>query len=381
MFSVEITERIKEQMLQAQAFVAKTERFVDGNEFIGDYIRLEVSDGFIHMVTTNGVTQFFESSLECNEDSGRGEVVLQMQTFLSLIKKKKKVTLTCDNGEIRIQTNNTVISLPNVQITFPLIPCFDNNAESIVLPVGKLAEGFSKTNYAAYSGDDPSRAIYTGIKVTAADGMLTFVATDTSRIVCANIEAKTPKKPCDIVIPQWLSRFVCANKWENKDAPAIIVADSNHISITVGTISIISCRHLGVFCDMTSFIAEDRWWISVNKEEFRDIIQEVLVLHPVKMRKAGKTIFELSPNGLEIRSTQTAGSIHALLSYSEESDDIPEEYINAYNPMFILDAVNSLGQSEEILLGLSSRGKPLALMCKTDPDCLHIIAAVRFKNN
>lgn len=381
MFSIEITDRIKEQILQAQAFVAKTEHFSDGNELIDNYVQIEASDGFAHIVTTNGVTQFFESSVECNEDCGKGKVVLQTQTFLSLIKKKKKVTLSCDDGEIKIQTNNTIISLPNIQMTFPLIPYFDNSAESIVLPIGKLAEGFAKTNYAAYNGEDSSRAIYTGIKVTAENGVLTFVATDTSRIVCANIEAKTPKKAHDIVIPQWLSRFVCTNKWENKDAPAIIVFDSNHISITVGTISIISCRHLGVFCDMTAFISEHRWWISVNKEELRDIIQEVIVLHPARMRKAGKTIFELKPDGLEIRSSQTAGSIRALLSFAEESDGIPKEYINAYNPMFILDAINSLGKSEEVLLGFSTRGKPLAIMCKTDPDCLHIIAAVRFKNN
>ena len=64
-----------------------------------------------------------------------------------------------------------------------------------------------------------------------------------------------------------------------------------------------------------------------------------------------------------------------------DEEDIPEEYINAYNPAFLLESINALPKTtNKLILGFSERGKPMAIMSYDDPDCLCLIAAVRFRD-
>lgn len=142
-----------------------------------------------------------------------------------------------------------------------------------------------------------------------------------------------------------------------------------------------SCRYLGQFSDMTKVISEKRWWMSVSADDLKEVIQEILTLLPSRISQAKKTIFELEENALCIRTAQNIGTIKARVPCTFKDEDIPEEYINAYNPAFLLESINALPKTtNKLILGFSERGKPMAIMSYDDPDCLCLIAAVRFRD-
>ena len=142
-----------------------------------------------------------------------------------------------------------------------------------------------------------------------------------------------------------------------------------------------SCRYLGQFSDMTKVISEKRWWMSVSADDLKEVIQEILTLLPSRISQAKKTIFELEENALCIRTAQNIGTIKARVPCTFKDEDILEEYINAYNPAFLLESINALPKTtNKLILGFSERGKPMAIMSYDDPDCLCLIAAVRFRD-
>lgn len=384
MIHLTLTQKIKEKLKEAQSFIAKAERgTISNGTCISDYIKLDILDNCINVTVTNGATQFFESTIECGEAAGNGEVIVESRMLFSIIGKRGDIILERkdNNSPLTFISKNSIIEIENANITFPMIPDFDNDAKVATLPIGKLAEGFAKVNYAVYKGDNPSLLLYSGVKVTSKDGVMTFIATDGSRIVCANVPADTTKKNSEIVIPQWLSGFICSNPWDNPESQALITYDQNHISVTVGALSIVSCRYLGQFSDMTKVISEKRWWISVSADDLKEVIQEILTLLPSRISQAKKTIFELEENALCIRTAQNIGTIKARVPCTFKDEDIPEEYINAYNPAFLLESINALPKTtNKLILGFSERGKPMAIMSYDDPDCLCLIAAVRFRD-
>ena len=225
MIHLTLTQKIKEKLKEAQSFIAKAERgTISNGTCISDYIKLDILDNCINVTVTNGATQFFESTIECGEAAGNGEVIVESRMLFSIIGKRGDIILERkdNNSPLTFISKNSIIEIENANITFPMIPDFDNDAKVATLPIGKLAEGFAKVNYAVYKGDNPSLLLYSGVKVTSKDGVMTFIATDGSRIVCANVPADTTKKNSEIVIPQWLSGFICSNPWDNPESQALI---------------------------------------------------------------------------------------------------------------------------------------------------------------
>ena len=78
MIHLTLTQKIKEKLKEAQSFIAKAERgTISNGTCISDYIKLDILDNCINVTVTNGATQFFESTIECGEAAGNGEVIVE----------------------------------------------------------------------------------------------------------------------------------------------------------------------------------------------------------------------------------------------------------------------------------------------------------------
>ncbi|MEG1925296.1 MAG: hypothetical protein RR415_06085 [Ruthenibacterium sp.] len=379
-----VTKEMREKLKVAQSFVANSEKRSLGDYNLSDYVQIVVENGTVVLRTTNGISQYFETLLETENVSGEGSFIVNTKLLNSLVGKKEDtvVTYSDDSQTVKILGDGSRISIKSSVVPFPAAPEMSEGAYTVSIPVGKLVEGFSKVNYAVYTGEKLEQLAYTGVRIDYFDKTLSFSAMDGARLVYTTIPADCVTLDNNIIVPQWLSRFVSSVKWDDKDMMAIIMKDDSRVGISIGNVSIISNRYRGEFRELKPLADEPRWWIEVNREKLLNTLQEIKAILPAKMSTASATVFDFQPenNGtLDIRTAQVLGEVWTSFSYEVVEGEIPKEFKSAFNPKYVEDAVKALPRdAEKALLGFSARMRPIAICTRATRDCLHLIAPVIF---
>jgi len=257
---------------------------------------------------------------------------------------------------------------------FPSFP--EVAGEAFEIKQGVLAELIEKTSFAAST--DETRAILTGVLLTADGKAVRMVATDAYRLSMKGTEIADAPKDISVLIParalRELSRLLVEkeNKVEIKVGPSqILFRLPSNDSEQPGELCLVSRLIEGQFPSFEKLIPKE--WerrLSLQREDFLATIKRCAI---IARTEANKIIFESQGNKLKVRAESADyGKVEEELPVSLEGEGIQI----AFNGAYLQDALEVM-TSDMVWVELSGAISHGVLRPSDDPDHFCLVAPMQ----
>jgi DNA polymerase III subunit beta len=332
-------------------------------------VRLEVSGDRLH-VAGSDLDLTIQVEVEvAGEGDGVGVLPARLAADIVRALEPGAVTLDAAEDEVRItsgRSNFAVRLLPAAD--FPRLPAQSDQADAVTLQANELAEALRQVVRAA-SADD-ARPILTGVLMTAEEGGLRLVATDSYRLAVRDLPGTAVLREGQEVLVPSKALTELQRLLSGADTVTLRLAEHD-VTFEVGGVRLTSRLIEGEFPPYRRLIPSsypNR--LIIEKEALLDAVRRVKLLvrdatTPVRMA--------LRPDGIELTVITT--------EVGQASEDVDAKFEGgeltvAFNPAYLIDGVEAVG-GDEVLLETIDALKPAVIRPTEGSEYLYLLMPVR----
>lgn len=236
-----------------------------------------------------------------------------------------------------------------------------------------LKKLISRSTFAA--SNDDSRPVFQGCSVTIENSAITFVATNTHRLVVikSEIEDDIPGENKFIVPAKTLNDLMWIVNAAREDNGVRVDFSEKHIAFTVNDI-FITCRLIdGQFPPYRKVIPEScATYATVDIGELRAAMNRVEIIS--KQTEYNTVRLSFSSEGLELSSNSyDTGKVTEHVNAAVEGADVEI----AFNLKYIQDLLKISGGSDEVRIGMNDRLSPADFRLVDEDNFIYIVTPVR----
>jgi len=280
--------------------------------------------------------------------------------------KPGAVDVAIDDDDARIVAAPSEFSLRVIPASeFPAMT--DPTGDEVTLDAGAFRDAIDQVGKAASSDD--ARPILTGVLMTAEEGGLRLVSTDSYRLSVRDLTGTTALgEGQNVLVPsralKELSRVV-------GDAEEITLClGERDARFTVGTTAVTTRLIEGDFPNYRGLIPSNHPnTLTVEREVLLDAVRRVRLL----AQESTPIRLAMSAEGLELVAvTQDVGQAHEHVEAGYEGSDLTV----AFNPEYLIDGIE-VAPGDSITLETVDELKPALLRSASAPDFLYLLMPVR----
>jgi len=253
--------------------------------------------------------------------------------------KGSKVTVIYHNGTFELIGGNAN-SYPVVTIPEDAFP--------IVIEKQKLIDGIKSVSL--FTATDELRPVMSGVNIQSKDGVLTFVATDATKLGIHEYESDYPD--FSSIIPKKTAKLICDLISEMKEDTLTLTISSKNISLNTGVYSLIYRLIEGRYPNFRGVIPQNNpIELQTNRSDLMGCIRRISVF---SNKNTSLIKLDLSSDSLKINSQDIDFSLAAeeLLKVDYSGDPLTI----GFSGTALLEVLGSIS-SEECLLTFSTPGK------------------------
>jgi DNA polymerase-3 subunit beta len=332
-------------------------------------VRLEVAGDQLH-VAGSDLDLTIQVQITVAGDSD-GVVVLPARLAADIVRALEPGAVTLDAGEdeVRItsgRSNFSVRLLPAAD--FPRLPAGGDTGDAVTLSAGEFLEALRQVVRAA-SGDD-ARPILTGVLMTAEEGGLRLVATDSYRLAVRDLPGTTVlREGQKVLVP---SKALAELQRLLAGADNVTLRLGEHdVTFEVGGVRLTSRLIEGEFPNYRQLIPSaypNR--LIVEKEPLLDAVRRVKLL----VRDATTPVrIALRPDGIEL-TVITAEVGQAVEDVDAKFEGA--EMTVAFNPQYLIEGAEAVA-GDEILLETIDALRPAVIRPTEGSEYLYLLMPVR----
>jgi DNA polymerase-3 subunit beta len=337
-------------------------------------LRLEVTGDRLHVAGSDlDLTIEVDVTAAGTED---GACVLPARLVADIVRALEPgaVSIESDEDEARIVAGRSEFVVRAFPVAdFPRLPRI--KGEGVVIPAGDFSEALRQVVRAASSDD--ARPMLTGVLMSAEEGGLRLVATDSYRLALRDLPGATVlSEGQHVLVPARalgeLQRLLSAGSSSPADRPVTLHVGEFEASFETGSVRLTTRLIEGEFPNYRQLLpASYPNRLSVDKETLLDAVRRVKLLvkdatTPVRVA--------LRPEGIDLRvMTQEVG---------QASEDVDAKYEGgpeltiAFNPTYLMDGVEAVVGSEVILETIDST-KPATVRGTENDRFRYLLMPVR----
>jgi DNA polymerase-3 subunit beta len=261
--------------------------------------------------------------------------------------------------------------------TFPVVefPAVTTSESDESHPIGpSLAEALRQVVRAASSDD--ARPLLTGVLMTAEQGTIRLVATDSYRLALRDLkDTKALLGTDDILVPARalaeLQRLPLGTAGEEDSSVVAVRASANEVTFTVGSVHITTRLLDGAYPDYRKLIPDQYAnRLHVGKESLAGALRRVRLLvrdntTPVRlsMRQGGVDLSVVS---------QEVGDANETV----DGDFTGEDLVIAFNPSYLLEGVEAVA-GDEVIIETADASRPATVRAADFDDYRYLLMPVR----
>ena len=261
--------------------------------------------------------------------------------------------------------------------TFPVVefPAVTRSESDESHPIGSsLAEALRQVVRAASSDD--ARPLLTGVLMTAEQGTVRLVATDSYRLALRDLkDTKALPGTDDILVPARalaeLQRLPLGTAGEGDSLVVAVRASANEVTFTVGSVHITTRLLDGSYPDYRKLIPDQYAnRLHVGKESLAGALRRVRLLvrdntTPVRlsMRQGGVDLSVVS---------QEVGDANETV----DGDFTGEDLVIAFNPSYLLEGVEAVA-GDEVIIETADASRPATVRAADFDDYRYLLMPVR----
>mgnify|MGYP002626116103 CR=1 FL=1 len=236
-----------------------------------------------------------------------------------------------------------------------------------------LRKLIARSTFAA--SNDDSRPIFQGCSVTIENSAITFVATNTHRLVVvkAEIEDDIPGENKFIIPAKTLNDLMWIINSAREDNGVKVEFSDKHIAFTVNDV-FVTCRLIdGQFPPHEKVIpASCETYATLDIGEFRSAINRVEIIS--KQTEYNTVRLAFSNEGLELSSdSYDTGKVIEHVNAAVEGSNVEI----AFNLKYIQDLLKISGGGDEVRIGMNDKLSPADFRLVDDEDFIYIVTPVR----
>lgn len=345
-----IDGKVFQQQLQAVNKVINSKNALS----ILDNFLFELEGGWL-TVTGSDQENIVSSRVEVTDADGEGAVAVPAKTLLEIVKEVNNQPITFSlnesTGEIDVVFLSGRFRFMGINADeYPRGEKLEDDAKTLVVPASVVRKGIEKTIYAVSL--EPIRPMMTGIFWDIHEGDITFVASDTHKLVrYINSEAN----------PGIVTSFIMPSK------PASIIKgildkETQDVKMTLGAKGArfefggytLTCRFIkGNYPNYNRVIPDGNpFLIKVDRDTFLNAMRRVAIF---ASKASGLVKFEISDNGIKLSAQDLDYGTSAEEKVMCEYDGNPMTI--GFNSAFTLEIMGNLS-GETILIRLSDPARP-----------------------
>lgn len=323
----------------------------------GDELRLTGSD--LDLTITVAVTVAGEAD---------GVAVIPARLAQDIVRALEPgaVAIAADGDELSISAGRSQFSIRLIAgDEFPRIS--ELPGEPVSLISSDLSEALKQVVLAA--SNDDSRPILTGVQLSAEQGGLRLVATDSYRLGMRDLPGTSIlDEGQSVLVPSRALQEL--NRILGHSEQVSLRLGEREASFEAGPVTLITRLIEGEFPNYRGLIPESHPNVlTLQRDELLDALRRVKLL----AREATPVRLEMSADGVELAAvTQDVGTAREML----EGDYVGEPLTVAFNPQFLLEGVE-VATSEQVTLSTIDELKPALVRMADNPDFLYLLMPVR----
>ena len=276
------------------------------------------------------------------------------------------VTVTVDDDDARIEADRYHSSLRVLPADeFPRVP--EPTGEPVTLPASEFAAALRQVVPAA-SADD-ARPILTGVLLTAEEGGLRLVATDSYRLAVRDLPgASVLGEGQHVLVPS--KALTELTRALGTGGDAVLRLGERDASFEVGDIRVTTRLIEGEFPNYRGLIPSsypNR--LFVGRDALLDAVRRVRIM----AREATPVRLSMKPDGLELMAiTQDLGQAHEELDAKYEGAELTV----AFNPEYLANGVE-VTPGDEVVIETIDALKPAVIRATEGAEFLYLLMPVR----
>ena len=278
-----------------------------------------------------------------------------------------------DEGLATFKSDSTKFSLYTMDVEeFPKVTA-QEFIYSFQIQSEVLKNLISRSTFAV--SDDDSRPVFKGCSINIEGSNITFVATNTHRLIVAKgtIENEISGENKLIVPANALNNILSIVNAAREDNEVKVDFSDKHIAFTINNI-FVTCRLIdGNFPPHEKVIpASCETFASVEISDFRSAISRVEIIS--KQTEYNTVKLKFNGDGLELSSDSYAtGKVVEHLSADVEGPEIEI----AFNLRYIQDFLKIAGGSDLVRIGMNDRLSPADFRLPDEENIIYVVTPVR----
>lgn len=355
-FNVSSSELLKGLMDISKAIPAKSALPILEN-FLFDL------QGNILQVTASDSELTLKTEIEVDATQEEGRIAVPARHIIDLLKELPDQPLTIGTTsdsaiECRWTSGNSVLPFFPAE-DYPEIKGTSDDAEHVVFPAGKLAEGINSTIYA--TADDEIRPAMNGIFFDFGPESTTLVASDSHKLICYTAaEVQTPEK-CSFILHK-KPAGVLKSILNKDDGDVEISFDSSTVLFTFGKTTMVCRLIVGKYPKYRDVIPQNNASVlKIDRNQFLNTVRRVSVC----ANKASNHIkLDLKPGQMEV-TAQDLG--FAIAAYEKVSCDYNGDNISiGFKSNFLTEILSNIACETVVMKFADARRA--ALIVPSDDD-------------
>jgi DNA polymerase-3 subunit beta len=293
--------------------------------------------------------------------------------FVSLL-PAGKIEFLLEGNMLQVKTNKTHASLATMPAgEFPSFPQINEIKNTFLFK--KTQEAILRTVFAAST--DEGRPVLTGLRITIADGRVTFAATDGYRLSMEQVEIPDKKENLTMILPaQSLSETIrIAQEMKSEDIGFSLIENKNQAVFVLPNVSVYTRLIEGEFPNVEKIIpSQAKTKVQTDRDQF---IQAV---------KTTSLFARTAANIIKIKIEKDKLRLKAVTPQVGEDEDSIEAKVEgeeteiAFNYRFLLDLLSRFPE-KTVVFETSGSLAPGVFKTNTNTSSfLHLIMPVRIQN-
>ena len=339
--------------------------------------------GAIHLIARKDGTLRLEGmdvtlSMSC-EIQGKveeeGEILIEAQRFNKLINSLNSdvVSFTKEETQNNIHMvagsgSYNILLMGNLD-DYPKFPDF-NADKSFTLEEEKIKELIDKTEFAC--SKDEARPLFNGVLCEIQNGHITFVGTNTHRLVIKTLPMEEMEK-MEIIIPAKVLREIENNLNGKVPQDVKFSLASNQLMVIIGNVTIVSRLIEGRFPDYRRVVPPT--FAVKTKVNTKDLAGAVSRMSLCSGSESDYSIVKISIEGSEMKvmsSSPEVGTGEEVLPCQTEGEGIHV----AFNAAYVTDILKRIS-TDDTELSLNNSLSPVCIKPTDDEEYTYIVTPVR----
>ncbi|MDE6532228.1 MAG: DNA polymerase III subunit beta [Muribaculaceae bacterium] len=345
-----IDGKVFQQQLQAVNKVINSKNALS----ILDNFLFELEGGWL-TVTGSDQENIVSSRVEVTDADGEGAVAVPAKTLLEIVKEVNNQPITFSlnesTGEIDVVFLSGRFRFMGINADeYPRGEKLEDDAKTLVVPASVVRKGIEKTIYAVSL--EPIRPMMTGIFWDIHEGDITFVASDTHKLVRYINSEENPGIVTSFIMPSKPASII----------KGILDKETQDVKMTLGAKGArfefggytLTCRFIkGNYPNYNRVIPDSNpFLIKVDRDTFLNAMRRVAIF---ASKASGLVKFEISDNSIKLSAQDLDYGTSAEEKVMCEYDGNPMTI--GFNSAFTLEIMGNLS-GETILIRLSDPARP-----------------------